>query len=137
MHFIELSVNSNRVVFSTMTQEQVFHYIFSFYTDEQLAAFRQDAQYCMDNAWLHPTEDHGFYEGLGQQLIKVDPATNNLKITFIAHQIEKLCENLFDPPKIGTNPVIDYYNANPSEGNLSVRVMNSNGSDVTSEYSYT
>lgn len=135
MHFIEMRFISNRVVFSTMTPEQIGHYLFSFFTEEERAGLQEDMQFCMNNGWLHPTEDASFYAGLGRQPFAVDPATNQLTITYIAHNIEHLCENLFDPPKTGINPVKNYVDANPSEGTYSLAVFDSNGNDVTSTYS--
>lgn len=135
MHFIQIHFTSNRVVFSTMTPVQIGHYVTSFFNDEEKAALESDLQFCVENAWLHPLEDHEFYASLGKQLFEVNPDTNELTVTYIAHQIEHLCANLFDPPKTGINPVKNYVDANPGEGNYRLTVVDSNGNDVTSTYS--
>lgn len=136
MHFIQIHFTSSRVVFSTMTPVQIGHYLTSFFNDEEKATLESDLRFCIDNAWLHPLEDNEFYASLGKQLFKVDPDANELIVTYIAHQIEHLCANLFDPPKIGLNPIKSFIDANPSEGNYFVEVFDSNGNDVTSNYSY-
>lgn len=135
MHFIEVHFTSNRVVFSTMTPPQIGHYLFSFFTEEQRTALEADLQFCVDNAWLHPIEDEDFYASLGKQMFSIDPATNKLTITYIAHHIEFLCEHLFDPPKVGINPAKDYLDTHPDEGTYGLSVFDSNGNDVTSQYS--
>ena len=135
MHYIEIHLQSNRVVFSSMNRDAITHYIFSFFTNEQKTQFEQDLQYCFENAYLHPLDDESFYTNLGKNVYQIDPATNTLKITFIAHQINHICENLFDPPKVGVTPVREYFDNNPSEGDYDLFVYDSNGNDVTSTYS--
>jgi hypothetical protein len=135
MHFIKIHLTSNRVVFSTMNVNEITTYLFSFLTDEEKVSTNTDLAFCIENAWLHPVDDFAFYSSLGIQPYSVDPATNELTVTFIAHQIEHLCENLFDPPKVGVNPVKNYFDANPSEGSYDLTVLDSNGNDVTSMYS--
>lgn len=135
MHFIKLHLRSNRVVFSTMNGNEIGAYLFSFLTDEEQASLTADLNYCIENAWIHPSGDVEFYTNLGIQPYSVDPATNELTITFIAHHIEHLCEHLFDPPKVGVNPIKNYFDANPSEGSYDITVVDSNGNDVTSTYS--
>jgi hypothetical protein len=135
MHFIEAHFKSNRVVFSTMTPDQIGHYLFSFFSDEERASFEADLAYCVENSWLHPIEDVDYYASFGKQLFKINPETNDLIITYIAHYIENLCSNLFDPPKVGVNPIKRFIDENPTEGTYSLVVIDSNGNDVTSTYS--
>jgi len=135
MHFIKIHLRSNRVVFSTMGGQEISTYILSFLTDEEKQQSIADMTVCIENAWLHPTDDFNFYTSLGIQPYEVDAVNNELTITFIAHQIEQLCENLFDPPKVGVNPIKNYFDANPGEGSYDLTVVDSNGNDVTSTYS--
>jgi hypothetical protein len=100
-----------------MGGQEISTYILSFLTDEEKQQSIADMTVCIENAWLHPTDDF------------------DLTITFIAHQIEHLCENLFDPPKVGVNPIKNYFDANPGEGSYDLTVLDSNGNDVTSMYS--
>lgn len=135
MHFIKIHLTSSRVVFSTMNGNEIGTYLFSFLNDEEKALLTTDMNHCLENAWIHPTGDTEFYNNLGIQPYTVNSATNELTITFIAHQIEYLCENLFDPPKVGVNPIKNYFDANPSEGSYDLTILDSNGNDVTSTYS--
>ena len=135
MHFIEVRFKSNRVVFSAMTPAQIGHYLLSFFSDEERTSLEADLAYCVENSWLHPTDDVDYYASLGKQMFKVDPETDELTITYIAHYIEHLCANLFDPPKVGINPVKRFIDEHPTEGSYSLSVFDSNGNDVTSLYS--
>lgn len=118
-----------------MNVTQIGHYVLSFYSDEEKASFNADLENCYNNAWLHPTHDYDYYAGLGKQVISVDSATNTLKVTYIIHNIDQICPNLFDPPKVGLNPFKKYIDENPGEGTYTFKVFDSNGNDVTSEHS--
>jgi len=136
MYFLELSLNSSRVIFSTMTNSQISHYIMSFYSDEEKESFESDLQECYNKAWIHPYFDVEYYANLGKQPIRVNSETNTLTATFIIHNIDGVCESLFDPPKIGFNPVKNFIDANPDEGTCSMKLFDSNGNDLTDQYSY-
>jgi hypothetical protein len=136
MIIVQTILNLKRLQLGGMNNSSISSYIFSFYNDEQKASFYADLANCVANGWLADPRDDAAYVSAGAEQFSVDLVNNRVTTTFLINNVDMVCPNLFDPPKVGVNPVKEYFDSHPEEGTYGVRVIDEQGNDRTSEYSY-
>ncbi len=136
MIIVQTILNLKRLQLGGMNKNSIYTYIFAFYNDAQKASYFADLANCVSNGWLTNPDDITAYESAGVEQFSIDLVNNRVTITFLINNVDMVCPNLFDPPKVGVNPVKEYFDSHPEEGTYSVRVIDEAGNDITALHSY-
>ena len=113
-------------------------YIFNFYTEEQRTQFSVDMADIASKGIIVPHNELTTYTSEGVVPMTIDTVANSITVRYLLIKPEDFCAvfaNDWDP-LVANNmePIKSYFDQNPTAGEYSFRIYDSNGGDVTHTY---
>lgn len=114
------------------------NYIFGFYTEEQKAQFAVEMADIVSKGIIISHDDLDTYISSGVAPMTIDSEANSIVIRYLLNNPGDFCAlfvNDWDP-LVANNlePIKSYFDQNPTAGEYSFRIYDSNGGDVTHAY---
>jgi len=137
MKVLEIIFTPNKITLANMNTDQIVDYIFSFHTPEERHQFQEDFVNCCNKGWIHLHSDREFHERNGIEPMTVNADSNTIILRFAIYNVEETCANLFDPPKVGVEPLRKKLEEDPTLGVYRMRLIDETEQDIFAQYDYT
>lgn len=138
VYILEITLTVNEVSFANMSNDDISNYIFSYHTPEERAQFNSDMNDAISRGIIHSFVDEDYYTMNGLVPFKVNHDTNTVTINFLLYNPQEVCASVFDPPKVGMEPLRQRLENNPDMGSVVIRLLDpQERRDCFQDFNYT